>query len=216
MIFVFLNLPVLWVFIMGNLDGMGLFGMLVMPWGIPLVLMKPQLAAFALLARRRWFITAVAWTVLSLIIWGFWPLNLLLVGSPEWKAEWVQDISLFPWGLIIALPLLWFSRGDEDLLIAAGSLATPHLFPYHFIWLAPSLARMKPAWLILAWLVSWLSLPAANALGNWAWHAGNLMSLAYWFGIFLSRSRDWKPQAEKSWFKEGSRLRALERLAFGD
>lgn len=216
LIFVFFNLPLLWVFFMGNLDGLGLFGLLVMPWGIPLVLMKPQIAAFALLARRKWFLAAVIWTVLSFIIWGFWPVNFLMVGTPEWKAEWVQDISLFPWGLLIALPLMWFSRGDEDLLIAAGSLATPHLFPYHFIWLAPSLARMKTKWLLLAWFVSCLCLPMANAFGAWAWHSGNLMSVAYWIGIYFSRPRDWKPSREKAWFKEGTRLGTLERWAFGD
>jgi hypothetical protein len=210
----FLCLPTLWVFYMGNLDGLVLFGLLAMPWGVPLVLMKPQVSAFALLANRKWLLAGVVWILISLVVWGFWPANLLMVGTPEWKAEWVQDISLFPWSMLMALPLLWFSRGDSDLLMAAGSLATPHLFPYHFILLAPSLARMRKGWMLLAWAVSWLSMPAANYFGAWAWHFGNLMSVAFWVGIYFSRSKDWSPPPEKAWFKEGTWLRQLERLAF--
>lgn len=210
----FLCLPTLWVFFMGNLDGLLLFGLLVMPWGTPLVLMKPQVAAFVLLARRKWLLAGVVWVVISFLLWGFWPVNLLMVGTPEWKAEWVQDITLFPWSLALALPLLWFSRGDQDLLMAAGSLATPHLFPYHFILLAPSLARMRTGWMLLAWAVTFISLPAANFLGDWAWHFGNLMSLAFWAGIYFSRPKDWTPPPETAWFKEGTWLRKAERWAF--
>ena len=210
----FLSLPTLWVFFMGNLDGLALFGMLFMPWGVPLVIMKPQVAAFALLARRKWLLAGVVWVLISFVVWGFWPVNLLMVGTPEWKAEWVQDIALFPWSLVAALPLLWLSRGDADLLMAAGTLATPHLFPYHFILLAPALARMRPGWMLLAWAVSWLCLPAANALGNWAWHFANLMSLAFWAGIYFSRPKDWAPPPEKAWFREGSWPRRIEFLLF--
>jgi hypothetical protein len=180
-----LSLPTIWVFFLGNLDGLVLFGMLFMPVGIPLVLMKPQVAAFALLARKDWFIAAAVWGLLSIIIWGFWPLNWLVVTSPEWKLEWTQDITLFPWGLLVGLPLLWFSRRDQDLLMAAGTLITPHLFPYHFIMLMPSLARMRWYWMLITWAVSWTPL-LSNWLGPWAWHFGNLMSLCFWFGIYLS------------------------------
>jgi hypothetical protein len=183
--FAILSLPTLWVFFMGNLDGLVLFGMLFMPVGVPLVLMKPQVAAFALLARRDWFITAAIWGILSLLIWGFWPQNMLMVMTPEWKIGWVQDITLFPWGLLIGLPLLWFSKRDQDLLMAAGTLITPHLFPYHFIMLMPALARMRWYWMLITWAVSWTPL-LSNWWGDWAWHLGNLMSLCFWFGIYLS------------------------------
>ncbi|OGO27990.1 MAG: hypothetical protein A2W33_07725 [Chloroflexi bacterium RBG_16_52_11] len=112
---VILSLPTLWVIFMGNLDGLVLAGLILLPWGVPLVLMKPQLSAFALLAEKSHLIAGGVWLLISFIGWGFWPINLLMVFRPEWKIEWVQDISLFPWGLLIALPLLWLSRGDEDL-----------------------------------------------------------------------------------------------------
>lgn len=184
----FLSLPTLWVLFMGNLDGLVLFGFLIMPAGIPMVLMKPQVAAFALLASKKWFVTAAVWGLLSLLVWGFWPVNMLGVMTPEWKLEYVQDINIFPWGLLVGLPLLWFSRGDQDLLMAAGSLATPHLFPYHFILLTPSLARMRWYWMLITWAVSWTPF-LANWLGNWAWHFGNLMSICFWLGIYLNKSQ---------------------------
>lgn len=187
LILVFLSLPTLWVFFMGNLDGLILFGMLIMPVGIPLVLMKPQLAAFTLLASRKWLVAGTVWVVVSLLIWDFWPKRFLMVTSAAWKSEWVQDISLFPWGLLIGLPLLYFSRGDQDLLMAAGSFMTPHLFPYHFIILMPSIARMRPLWMIITFLVSWTPL-LANWLGPGAWHFGNLIGICCWIGVYLNKS----------------------------
>lgn len=177
------SLPTLWVLFMGNLDGIVLLGLLLLPWGAPLALMKPQVSAFALLAKNKYVIAGIIWMLITLLIWGLWPLKFLMVFTPEWEAEWVQDISLFPWGLLIALPLLWFSRGDEDLLMAAGSFATPHLFPYHFMLLMPALARMNVFWMITTWAVSWMPL-LANWLGPRAWHFGNLLGLCAWCGIF--------------------------------
>jgi hypothetical protein len=209
-------MPTLWVFFMGNVDGLVLAGLMVLPWGIPLVLMKPQVSAFALLARRRWLLAGIVWTLISVALWGFWPANLLVIATPGWRAEWVQDVSLFPWSVLLALPLLWFSRGDEDLLMAAGTLATPHLFPYHFILLAPALARMRPAWMILTWVIGMAVLPAANTYGDWAWHIANLMSLSFWAGIYFSRPKDWAPAPEKAWFRAGTWLRRAEQLWFGN
>jgi len=183
-----ISLPTLWVLHLGTLDCLVLLGLLILPWGAPLVLIKPQVASFALLARRKSIIVAGIWVIFSLVIWGLWPLNLVHLTSPDWKTEWVQDIALFPWGLLIALPLMWFSRGDEDLLMAAGSFGTPHLFPYHFIVLMPALARMHWSWMWATWLISWTPL-LSNWLGNWAWHFGNLMSVFFWVGIYLSKRK---------------------------
>jgi len=190
-----LSLPTLWVLYLGNLDGIVLLGLLLLPLGAPLALMKPQLSAFALFAHKNHIIAGLIWFLISLMVWGLWPLNLISVLTPEWKAHWIQDISLFPWGLIIAIPLLWFSRGDQDLLMAAGSFATPHLFPYHFILLMPSLARMKVPWMIITWVISWMPL-LANWLGPRAWHFGNLLGLCVWCGIYFSNRRKAISQSE--------------------
>lgn len=181
-----LSLPTLWVLFLSNLDGLVLAGLLLLPWGIPLATMKPQLATFALLAKKKSFIAAAVWGLISLLIWGFWPMSFSTILGSEWRVDWPNEISLFPWGLIIALPLLWLSRGDEDLMMAAGSFATPHLFPYHFILLMPGLARMKPGWMFVSWLISWTPL-LANYIGPIGWHGGNVLGACLWIGIYLNR-----------------------------
>src|SRR3989337_2096379 len=102
-----LSLPTMWVLYLGNLDGLVLAGLLLLPWGVPLAAMKPQLSAFALLANKRSVIAGAVWGLITLAIWGLCPLNFAMALTPEWKVEWTQDISLFPWGALIALPLLW-------------------------------------------------------------------------------------------------------------
>ena len=88
-----ISLPTLWVLHLGTLDGLVLLGLLILPWGAPLVLIKPQLGFFALLAKKESIIVATIWGVISILIWGFWPLNLLSLTTPDWKAEWVQEIT---------------------------------------------------------------------------------------------------------------------------
>ncbi len=183
-----LSLPTLWVLFIGNLDGLVLLGLLLLPWGVPLVTMKPQIAAFALLAKKSSIMAGIIWGLLSLVIYGFWPKNFLQVLTPAWRVEWVQDISLFPWGLLIAIPLLWLSRTDEDLLMIAGSFATPHLFPYHYILVMPALGRMSPIWMLSCWLLSWSPL-IANWVGPIGWRMGNLFGLLLWLGIYISKKK---------------------------
>jgi hypothetical protein len=183
-----LSFPVLWVLFKVDLEGVILLGIIMLPIGVPLALLKPQLAAFALLAKRSSFIAGVVWILLSFVLWGFWPLTFIGIGTPQWHAEWPQDISLFPWGAIIALPLLWLGRGDEDMLMAAGSFITPHVFPYHFALIMPAIARMSKFWAILTWLVSFSPL-LANYLGPAAWHFGNLIGLVIWLGLYMKRRK---------------------------
>jgi hypothetical protein len=184
------SLPLLWILHLGNHDILVVLGLVLMPWGVPLALLKPHLTFFAMFAKRQWFLAGAAWGLLTLLLYGFWPLAQIngVIANTGWRQEWVQDISLFPWGLLAAIPLLWYSRGDEDLLMAAGSLATPHLFPYHFIVLMPALGRMRRRWMILTWLFTWSPL-TANYLGPGAWHLGNFAGLCFWCGIYFNRKR---------------------------
>ncbi len=183
------SFPTLWVILLGNLDGIVLLGLMLLPWGIPLVALKPQIAIFSLLAKKSYVIAGVVWLLISILIWGLWPLNFLVVSEPGWKVEWTQDIALFPWGILLAVPLLWFSRKDQDLLMLAGSFATPHLFPYHFLIVMPALGRMKKGWMIAAWALSWSPL-LAQPFGDIGWHFGNLFALVMWFGIYLNKKSE--------------------------
>jgi hypothetical protein len=187
MVLALISLPTLWLLFLGNIDGLVMVGLLLLPvLGVPLVLIKPQVASFALLSNRRTLAATLVWVALSIVLWGPWPLSLLHVGNAQWRTDWPQDITLYPWGALLALPLLWLSRGDEDMLMAAGSLVTPHLFPYHFYILMPALGRMRARWAILSWAISFTPL-LANYWKPTAWHFGNLLSLTLWVGLYECR-----------------------------
>jgi hypothetical protein len=185
---VVLSLPMLWLLLKSDVDGLALMGLVTLPYGVPLLLLKPQLGTFALLASRRNFLSGAIWGFISVLIWGLWFTRLQLVGGTQWHIDWPQDISLFPWGILLALPLMWLGRGDEDMLMAAGSFATPHLFPYHFVLVMPAIVRMSLPWAILCWAISFLPL-LANWWGPWAWHLGNLLGLCLWLGLYFAKRK---------------------------
>jgi hypothetical protein len=73
------------------------------------------------------------------------------------------NVSLFPWSLAVALPLLWYAVQRRDPLLAA--LATPLAAPYIALYsLAPAIALLArrhwalgllsnvASWLLLYWL----------------------------------------------------------------
>lgn len=195
--FILASLPTMWTLFLGQLDGLALLGLLLMPLGVPLALLKPQLTTFAMFKNRQWFIAAAILGIISVLIWGGWPLNLIARTGSAWKEIQPQDISLFPWSIPFVLPLLWLSRGDDDMLMSAGSLITPLLIPYHFIVVMPSLARLSLRWQIALWILSWLPL-SANWIGPLGWRFGNIFSLVLWLGLFYTRRNANTPPQTKS------------------
>ncbi len=183
-----LSLPTLWVLFLSNLDGLVLAGLLLLPWGVPLALMKPQLAAFALLAKKNSIIASIVWLLISLIIWGFWPLRFSTILAPEWRVVWANDITLFPWGAIIALPLLWFSRGDEDLLMAAGSFITPNLYPLSF-YSADASTWQDETDLDDSLVDHFLDASPGQLYWTDWMHGGNVLAICVWLGIYFNRKR---------------------------
>lgn len=183
-----LSLPMLWLLFKSDVDGLALMGLVTLPYGAPLLLLKPQLGAFALLANRRYFAAGAIWGLISIVFWGLWFTRLQFVSEPQWHIDWPQDISVFPWGILLALPLLWLGRGDADMLMAAGSFATPHLFPYAFVLVMPAISRMSWPWAILCWAISFAPL-LANWWGPWAWHLGNLLGLCLWLGLYVNKRK---------------------------
>lgn len=172
--------------VLGQQPIIGLAMMLLLPWGVPLILLRPQLAAFALLARRSWFVAGALWLGLSIIIWGWWLPNLLLKVTPELRAAQPQNVSLFPWSMVFVLPMLWLSRRDPDMLMAAGSFIAPSVIPYYYMVLIPSLARLPLNYALVCWLSSFLPL-TANYFGPAWWLTGNVFPLLIWLGLWRWR-----------------------------
>jgi hypothetical protein len=167
-----LALPVLWTILIGQLEGLITLGLAGLPWLIPLALLKPQISTFALGARRSYIVAFFILSAIALMVWGPWPLfDMFGIRSYIGEGRLVTDISLFGWGLPLALLLLWLSRGDMDMLMFAGAFATPYLLPYNLLPAVPAIARLRPRAAMLAGLFSWLPL-SANWLGPGGWWLG--------------------------------------------
>ena len=166
----FFAMPLWWALFLGQLDGLALLGVIGLPWLVPLALLKPQVAGFAILARRKYLVVAVVFLLASLAIWGLWPLDLVGYYTEHANAtKWPQYIGLGLGGLPLALIILWAVPGwDADKLMLAGAFIVPTLIPYQLLPLMPAIARL-PGW--LAWIValsSWLPV-MSNWWGGMGW-----------------------------------------------
>lgn len=184
----FLSLPVFWVVFLGQLEGILLFGLTGLPWLTPLAMIKPQASYLAFLARKEYLLGLLIWLLISLAIWGLWPLDLLQIKTYADIGE-PHDISLWPWSLPLALVMVWFSRGDMDMLMLAGTFMLPYLHPYHYFIVVPALARIRPELAVLLVAVTWLPL-LANWLGPGAWYLGHLFPIVLWLALYFKR-RAW-------------------------
>jgi len=181
-----LTLPLWWTLFLGQLEGLVTLGLLGLPWLVPLALIKPQVSIFAIGARRSFVLAAAIFLAISLVIWGPWPLRMLATNQYYAEGRYVNDISLGWWGLLVALPLLWYSRGDLDMLMLAGVFATPHLLPYNLLPVVPAIARLRPRTAALLALFSWLPL-AANWLGPGGWWLGWVFIGLAWLFLAIKR-----------------------------
>jgi hypothetical protein len=186
----FLSLPMLWLLFLGQMEGLVLLGLTGLPWLTPLSTIKPQISLFAFFASRRLFLVLVGWGLITLLVWGMWPLNMWAFRT-EWQTLYTgatqpQDISLWPWSVPIVLVLFWLSRGDMDMLLLAGTFVTPHIIPYSYVLVLPALARVPGRLALALWVVSWLPL-SANWLGPWAWYLGHLFPAILWGALYHKR-----------------------------
>jgi hypothetical protein len=181
-----LTLPVLWTVFLGQIDGLLVLGLLWLPWLTPLVLLKPQVTIFAFLAKRSYIIGLAIVLLSSFLIWGFWPGKMFSVWQVHEEGRYVNDIALGLWGLPIAVILLWFSRGDIDMLMTAGTFTTPYLLPYNLIPIVPAIARLNPRDAIIAVLFSWLPF-SANWIGEGGWFLGWAFIAWIWYRLAIQR-----------------------------
>lgn len=188
-VFAFITLPVFWTMFLGQLEGLIVVGLLALPWLTPFALLKPQISFFAFGARKSYIVAGIVWIIISILIWGFWPQKMLAIDGYYGGIRYVQDISIGWRGLIIALPLFWFSRGDIDMLMISGAFCTPHLIPYNMLPFIPAIARLKPRFAIITCLLSWLPF-SANWLGPIGWWLGWLVVIWLWLALAYIRYKE--------------------------
>ena len=198
-----LSFPVMILVWDGNVDGWGLLGYLLLPWGVPLLLIKPTIGAFALFARRSWFIAGLVFAVLSVVIWGWWPaqaIGLHVIGNYKHTAAMGWYVLGWPIALIGVLMMLLTNRKDPIHLMAAGSFLMPYVFPYHFIFLLPALGRLESFEQEILWVISWIMILPFAFGSEWSL-AGYAFPLAVWY--FLKKHSS----GEETWLTELRRLR---------
>jgi hypothetical protein len=183
---VLLSLPVFWTIFLGQLEGLVVVGLLALPWLTPLALLKPQVSFFAFGAKKSYLLAFLVWIAISLVIWGFWPARMFAVNSYYAEGRYVQDIAIGWIGIVVALPLFWFSRGDMDMLMVAGAFMTPHLIPYSMLPFTPAVARLKPLPAFAACILSWLPF-SSNWLGPGGWWLGWLFVAWLWACLAIKR-----------------------------
>jgi hypothetical protein len=173
--FLLLSYPVLADVTNGNIEWMAMLGIIMPPQiGLIFVLIKPQVgvgvAIFWLVeAWREGGVRQVVKTfapitivfLLSFVLYGFWPLNFLntLTMAKEIKAANAIDynFSLWPWGLILGLPLIVKSIRDREKRLSI--MSSPFLAPYALIttYGTSLLAWIdKPIFFFIAWVLTWI------------------------------------------------------------
>jgi hypothetical protein len=145
-----------------NLDAIAAAGVLLPPaGGLLLLAAKPQAAGLAVvvwLAQGKWrsFAPAVLVIALSTLLWSEWTLRV------QESVAGALNISLFPYSLLAAAPLLVIAVRKNDPLLAA--VITPLVVPYvAFYSVAPAIALLARRHLalgiagnVLSWGILWL------------------------------------------------------------
>ena len=168
-----ITLQLSWAVFLGQMEGLVLVGLLGLPWLAPWALIKPQISVFAFFSRKSYLIAGGIILLVSILIWGLWPLEILNdLNANKALAEnrGPQDISIGLIGIPLTLVLMWFSRGDMDMLMLAGATCVPYLIPYHLMPVAPAIARLRPWKAVVAGLLSWLPfrrIGLGRQVGGW-------------------------------------------------
>ena len=184
-----LTLPVFWVLFYGQIDGWFALGA-VLGWysiknkkpislGLALVLLssKPHLgfpiAIYYMIRSRNWrmFIWPAGVLLISMLVYGLWPLRLLQVflgmNFQEYTEQTV-NISLWPWSLILLLPLIWRWHNLTPFKRSTAVLALTYLtVPYSPVYTLIGLLFLTNQWPVFSFLLlpAWGGRQAAQIAG---------------------------------------------------
>jgi hypothetical protein len=153
--------PLPWMMMwLGQVDALVLVGLVMLPFGVPLLLGKPNTGAWAVLNSRRDILWSIGFGILSLILWGLWPLDMLRLASPDiYKHPIVMGWgAIHPSLALLGIGLLLFTDRDLLRLIAAGSFISPYMMPYHYFVLLPAIGRVSGWRQLVLWMTSLLLL----------------------------------------------------------
>jgi hypothetical protein len=161
--------PFIFVMVLGQLDALVLYGlMLPSSLGPLLILAKPQGAVLTVLTRinRRSLLVLGVVLVISMLVWGFWPAQMLRSGLVP---DELRNASFFPFSLPLVPVLLYFGiKRRSDAFLCWATLCASPFFQMHSV--LPAIActiretndwriwALLPilSWLVYAWHVGWV------------------------------------------------------------
>lgn len=145
MVLVLASLPMLHVFVLGQLDAILLLGMTLaalaapqqwgqLAFGGAIAILKPQVFLGGLVisfwksTRKAYVIgAALAFSILSSVIWGFWMLEITTGQLAD--VPWNRAFPLFPLGYVLGVPLIMYGMRQKNETF--GLMAMPFLVPYY-------------------------------------------------------------------------------------
>jgi hypothetical protein len=177
-----LTAPVLMLMWEGHAAPVTLFGLLALPFGVPYALIQPHIAPWSLLARRRWTLFAIGFGLLTLAIWGLWPLQVIGLASSSIAHPIAMGWSRLGWPvLLVGLLMLLNINADPLRLMAMGAFITPYANAVHFVLLLPAIGRVRGWRRLLLWLGAWLAVLPYGFGSIPAKYAAMLFPLAVWW-----------------------------------
>lgn len=175
--------PTVWYLLWnGQVDGLVLISLLVLPWSIPLLLLRPQILGWVLIARKKWTYALVVWLGISVVIWGWWIGHLLEMSSGSIVHPTAMGWATLGWPIFVAgLVLLFFTEGHFWRILSAGFIAAPYLQPYHMVILYPALGRVTGWRRWALWGMLWVVGLAPGFVGWFRYAALGFPLLIWWF-----------------------------------
>lgn len=181
---------------LGSIEGLMLVGMMLLPPGVVLVLFKPNLTGWVLLARRQWLLWGAGLGLLSLVLWGWWPARTLSWIGPLTDKSLATGWYNLGWPIaLLGALLLPFSGANPYRLMAAGFLLTPYLMPNHSYLLLPALGCVRGWRRVALWAAAWISGLASGALGSDPARLAVIFPLAVW--LLLAGQWRWFSASKK-------------------
>ena len=138
--------PIPWILLwLGQIEAIVMLGLISLPVGVPLLFAKPNIGPWSAISSRRNLLWMLVFLAVTLVLWGFWPDSII---AHTFIHRIPHPISI-GWGSIhpavgvLGLVLVLFTSRDPLRLMAAGSLVSPFVMPYHYYVLLPALGRVR-------------------------------------------------------------------------
>jgi hypothetical protein len=177
--------PIFMLMWQGNVAGLVLLGIVGLPWTVPYLLLQPNLGMWVVLARRQWTIAAVVLGILSLVIWGWWPPELLSTIAND--AQRVTHPAAMGWQVlgwpVVAIGLLMLLNINLDpiRMLAVGAFITPYIMPVHMLLIIPAIGRVRGWERLTLWICSWLTLLPVMFTTPWSKYVAMVFPLLVWW-----------------------------------